>query len=404
MAKNNDIAIRVENVSKTFKLPHEKHTSLKGAFLNKVKQKKGYEIQEALKDVSFEVKKGEFFGIVGRNGSGKSTLLKCMAGVYTPNKGKIHINGKLVPFIELGVGFNPELSGRDNVYLNGALLGFSRRQMEGMYDEIVEFAELEQFMDQKLKNYSSGMQVRLAFSIAIRAKGDILLLDEVLAVGDSAFQQKCIDYFSTLKRNNQTIILVTHSMPAVERFCDRAMLLEDAKIKAIGESKYIASLYEELFIDDQNKNFEQTRADSTTSRDDVDIQVRVKQANKEVRAVRARKEFTISTLIKPNVEMGELNLGINIRNDQGTIVFSSDTRSVLGLIHLKKGIETEVLYDIENSYTNGTYTIDIHLVDETVPSKVVYRSQKITELAIKGITEHSHSLFHPKFKVTVNEE
>jgi ABC-2 type transport system ATP-binding protein len=243
MEKDNDIAISVQNVSKTFKLPHEKQTSLKGAFLKKIKQGMSYEIQEALKDVSFEVKKGEFFGIVGRNGSGKSTLLKCMAGVYTPTKGRIHINGSLVPFIELGVGFNPELSGRDNVYLNGALLGFNRKQMETMYDEIVKFAELESFMDQKLKNYSSGMQVRLAFSIAIRARGDILLLDEVLAVGDEAFQKKCFDYFDELKANNQTVILVSHSMSNVEEFCDRALFLENGEVKDIGEPQHIAHLY-----------------------------------------------------------------------------------------------------------------------------------------------------------------
>src|SRR5690606_7141480 len=150
-----------------------------------------YEKQQVLKDINFEIKKGEFFGIVGRNGSGKSTLLKLLAGIYSPDSGHVQVNGKLVPFIELGVGFNPELTGRENVFLNGALLGFNRKEMESMYEEIVEFAELERFMDQKLKNYSSGMQVRLAFSIAIRAKADILVLDEVLAVGDEAFQKKC---------------------------------------------------------------------------------------------------------------------------------------------------------------------------------------------------------------------
>src|SRR5690606_31573026 len=153
--------------------------------------KRTYEKQQVLKNISFEIKKGEFVGIVGRNGSGKSTLLKLLAGIYSPDKGSIEVNGKLVPFIELGVGFNPELTGRENVFLNGALLGFNRKEMQAMYKDIVEFAELERFMDQKLKNYSSGMQVRLAFSIAIRAQSDILLIDEVLAVGDAAFQQKC---------------------------------------------------------------------------------------------------------------------------------------------------------------------------------------------------------------------
>src|SRR5580693_2394881 len=170
-----DIAIRVENVSKTFRLPHEKNTSLKGVLVNFYRHNRTYEKLEALKDVSFEVKKGEFFGIVGRNGSGKSTLLKLLAGIYSPDSGDIQINGKLTPFIELGVGFNPELTGRENVFLNGALLGFNRKEMNAMYGDIVNFAELHLFIDQKLKNYSSGMQVRLAFSIAIRARSDILL-------------------------------------------------------------------------------------------------------------------------------------------------------------------------------------------------------------------------------------
>ena len=215
MVKRNtsQIVLRVNNLHKSFRLPYENQNSIKGKLINF--RRRGYETQKVLKGVSFEVNKGDFFGIVGRNGSGKSTLLKLLAGIYTPNKGSVEVNGKLTPFIELGVGFNPELSGRDNVFLNGALLGFTRSEMEEKYDDIVAFAELERFMDQKLKNYSSGMQVRLAFSIAIRADADILVLDEVLAVGDEAFQQKCFQYFNDLKRLKKTVILVTHDMAAV---------------------------------------------------------------------------------------------------------------------------------------------------------------------------------------------
>jgi ABC-2 type transport system ATP-binding protein len=236
-----DIAIKVEHVSKTFKLPHEKQSSLKGSLINF--RKRGYEAQQVLDDISFEVKQGEFFGIVGRNGSGKSTLLKLISGIYTQSSGEIAVNGKLTPFIELGVGFNPELTGRENVFLNGALLGFNRKEMLAMYDEIVEFAELGRFMDQKLKNYSSGMQVRLAFSIAIRANTEILVLDEVLAVGDAAFQQKCTDYFEELKDQHKTVILVTHDMESVKRFCSRALLIEDGQIKSMGSPKEIANQY-----------------------------------------------------------------------------------------------------------------------------------------------------------------
>lgn len=245
---DNDIAIKVQGVSKTFK-DQAGATTIKNSFIElgrkiagkpEQHKKKGF---TALKDINFEVKRGEFFGIVGRNGCGKSTLLKIMAGVYTPTKGAVVVNGKLTPFIELGVGFNPELSGRDNVFLNGALLGFNRKQMEAMYKDIVDFAELHEFMDMKLKNYSSGMQVRLAFSVAIRAESDILLIDEVLAVGDAAFQQKCFDYFERLKADNKTVVFVTHDMSSIKKYCDKALLVDNHKIKLIGSPSKISNQY-----------------------------------------------------------------------------------------------------------------------------------------------------------------
>src|SRR5665647_1417302 len=212
-------AIVVKDLHKVFVLPQQKNTSLKHAFVN-IGKKNIKKQQKVLDGIDFKVNKGDFFGIVGRNGSGKSTLLKLLAGVYEPTEGSVTLNGKLTPFIELGVGFNPELSGRDNVFLNGALLGFSRKDMSAMYDEIVDFAELGEFMDQKLKNYSSGMQVRLAFSIAIKARNEILIFDEVLAVGDEAFQQKCMRVFEEYRRTGKTIVLVTHAMGTVARFCN----------------------------------------------------------------------------------------------------------------------------------------------------------------------------------------
>ena len=243
---DSEFAIEVKNLHKDFKLPTEKAWGLKQTIFNRLRGIKGFKKQKVLKGIDFKVKKGEFLGIVGRNGSGKSTLLKILAGIYYPNKGEITVNGTLVPFIELGVGFNPELTGRENVYLNGALLGFSNKEMDEMYEDIWKFAELEEFQDQKLKNYSSGMQVRLAFSIAIRARGDILLLDEVLAVGDAEFQKKCNDYFYSL-HGNQTVILVTHSMDAVKAFCDRAVLVDDGKIKLDDKPEVVAKAYENLW-------------------------------------------------------------------------------------------------------------------------------------------------------------
>lgn len=241
-----EVAIRVSRISKTFKLPHEKQNSIKSLLISIFHGKRTYEKQHVLKRIDFEIKKGEFFGIVGRNGSGKSTLLKLIAGIYTPDEGHIDIDGMLTPFIELGVGFNPELTGRENVFLNGALLGYSRKEMMAMYDDIVEFAELERFMDQKLKNYSSGMQVRLAFSIAVKAKNDILMFDEVLAVGDQAFQQKCLRVFEEYKRTKQTVVFVTHDMSAVKDFCDRAVLLSEGEIAASGSVDKVIEHYNKL--------------------------------------------------------------------------------------------------------------------------------------------------------------
>ncbi|MBJ8325322.1 ABC transporter ATP-binding protein [Streptococcus pacificus] len=241
--KTNDIAVKVEHVSKYFKLPTESSQSLRTTLVNRFKGVKGYKEQHVLKDINFEVKKGDFFGIVGRNGSGKSTLLKIISQIYFPEKGKITIDGKMVSFIELGVGFNPELTGRENVYMNGAMLGFTTEEVDAMYDDIVNFAELHEFMNQKLKNYSSGMQVRLAFSVAIKAQGDILILDEVLAVGDEAFQRKCNDYFLERKNSGKTTILVTHDMGAVKKYCNKAVLIEDGLIKVQGDPDDVANQY-----------------------------------------------------------------------------------------------------------------------------------------------------------------
>lgn len=243
-SNHDETALKVEHVAKSFRLPTEQASGLKQALINWTKGIKGYKEQQVLRDISFEVHKGDFFGIVGRNGSGKSTLLKLISKIYVPDSGKITVNGKLVPFIELGVGFNPELTGRENVYLNGALLGFSSQEIDAMYDDIVEFAELEEFMDQKLKNYSSGMQVRLAFSVAIKAQGDILVLDEVLAVGDEAFQRKCDNFFTQIKKDpSKTVILVTHDMGAVKRYCNKAILIKDGEIIVSGSKDDVADRY-----------------------------------------------------------------------------------------------------------------------------------------------------------------
>ena len=245
-------AISVNHVSKQFTIPHEKTNSLKGAFVN-IFRKNTYERFYALKDVSFEVEKGEFFGILGRNGSGKSTLLKILAGVYTANKGSVHIDGLISPFLELGIGFNPELSGRDNIYLNATVLGLSKKEIDAKFDSIVAFSELARFIDQKVKNYSSGMQVRLAFSVAIHANREILLMDEVLAVGDSNFQSKCLREFARYKEMGKTVILVTHDITTVQRYCDRAMLLRAGEVVMVGTAEEVGNEYIYQNMSDEEK-------------------------------------------------------------------------------------------------------------------------------------------------------
>jgi len=241
---NSGIAIKVENISKTFKIPHEKISSLRGAFVN-VFRKKTFEEFKALDSVSFEIKKGEFFGIIGKNGSGKSTLLKVLAGIYQADQGKVEIDGLISPFLELGIGFNPELSGRDNVYLNATVLGMTKKQIDEKFDSIVKFSELERFIDQKLKNYSSGMSVRLAFAVSIHANRDILLMDEVLAVGDINFQQKCYEYFIKMK-GKKTILFVSHDLENMLKFCDRSILIMNGKVEFIGNTRMAVEKYQQM--------------------------------------------------------------------------------------------------------------------------------------------------------------
>jgi ABC-type polysaccharide/polyol phosphate transport system ATPase subunit/ABC-type polysaccharide/polyol phosphate export permease len=232
-------------VSKTFRVPRRRRWTLKERFVDRLRREPD-DLLPALQDVAFDIRPGEFFGIVGRNGSGKSTLLRCLAGIYEADRGSVEVDGRLSPFVELGVGFNIELSGRDNVMVNGVMLGLSRRQVRERFDDILAFAELQEFADQQLKNYSSGMSVRLAFSVAIQVDADVLLIDEVLAVGDSSFQAKCFEEFERLRAAGRTIVLVTHDMDAVERFCDRAMLLEQGRVVDIGEPSSIVAQYEEV--------------------------------------------------------------------------------------------------------------------------------------------------------------
>ena len=400
----NDIAIRLSHIYKTFKLPHEKQSTLKGALINLAKR--GYEKQEVLKDLSIEVKKGEFLGILGRNGSGKSTLLKTLSGIYTPDAGSIQINGQLTPFIELGVGFNPELSGRDNVFLNGALLGFSRSEVSKIYDEIVAFAELERFMDQKLKNYSSGMQVRLAFSIAIQANTDILVLDEVLAVGDEAFQRKCYDYFNELKLKGKTVVLVTHDMSAVQRFCTRAIVINKGKVIFNGNTEEATDVY-------RNLNFEST--DDVTKKNNKRRQLKgenfanvsritelktLDESGKERTLFHPREKITINCSIKVKKNIQRPFVLITF-NNPGGVPLSALHTAIHGdkLGSLKAGQTLMVKWDLDGIYNDGKYLVSAE-ISNLDDFRIFSRLQDGCEFSVVG-WDMPTILLHPKNRYTL---
>lgn len=352
--------VNVVNLHKSFKLPHESSSGAKQALLNifNKNRKKGYEIQKVLKGISFEVNKGDFFGIVGRNGSGKSTLLKLLAGIYTPEEGEIVTNGSIVPFIELGVGFNPELTGRENVFLNGALLGFSRQEMLAMYKDIVDFAELHKFMDQKLKNYSSGMQVRLAFSIAIKAQGDILILDEVLAVGDEDFQRKCNKFFAQIKKDkSKTVILVTHSMGDVKRYCNRALLLEKGEIVALGDPDEVAEDYSKQFIVDDENSIKENNRYGTGE---------VIYQNITHKQTKAEFILDFDIVNKTNKKLEGITMGFDFCIN-GDIIIGNDTRFLDDYktgIKLNAGESKHFTIKFENNFGNYPFTLNTNITTD----------------------------------------
>jgi ABC-type polysaccharide/polyol phosphate transport system ATPase subunit len=236
-----DAVVRAENVSKMFRLYHERNQSLKATVMRRGRST--FEDFWALRDVSFEVRPGTTFALVGQNGSGKSTMLKCLSKILRPDEGSVTVEGKVSALLELGAGFHPELSGRENVYLNGAILGLSKRDIDRKFDDIVGFAGLDRFIDSPVKNYSSGMYVRLGFSVAINVDPDVLLIDEVLAVGDEEFQRKCLERVSDLRSWGRTIVVVTHSLATVRSLCDEAVWLEHGTVRDAGKADSVADAY-----------------------------------------------------------------------------------------------------------------------------------------------------------------
>lgn len=287
-------AIEVKNISKSFSISHEKNSSVRSLFSQGIKHTKK-DTFHALKDINFSVNKGEFFGILGRNGSGKSTLLKILSNIYVPDQGTISISGKLSPFLELGVGFHEELTGRENIFMYGALLGLSQKEIHRKFQDIVAFAGLERFIDTKLKNYSSGMSVRLAFSVAVQADADIYILDEVLAVGDANFQEKCYQVFDRFKKEGKTIILVSHALENIERFADRAMIIEEGQIYDMGDPKEMTFKYYLLNLPENERQ--------KILQEKADMQLRIAEEQKEKIRQKNNNMTATKRVIIENIEI-----------------------------------------------------------------------------------------------------
>ena len=364
-------AISIAGLSKSFLLPHQRYHTLKERALHPFR-KNTHDVLQAVDDVTVEIARGEFFGIVGRNGSGKSTLLKCLAGIYRIDEGELCVYGRLSPFIELGVGFNMDLTARDNVMINAIMLGLSRKQARERFGEIIAFGELEEFLDLKLKNYSSGMLIRLAFSVAIQVDADILLIDEVLAVGDAAFQQKCFDEFDRLKAAGRTIVFVTHDMSAVERFCDRAMLLERGRVLDIGEPGTIARKYREVNFG-QLVHAARVEEGGPESAPAARITAAWFESPEGERITSAAHGAPCVACVEVRFEEALENpvFGITLRNEAGATVFATTTAlSQMDTGSFRRGQTTVVRMRFENWLTASRYSLTPSIAragtDETI--------------------------------------
>jgi ABC-type polysaccharide/polyol phosphate transport system ATPase subunit len=371
------VAIEADRLRKSFRVPTHRIDSLKERAVHPFTRLAYRELQ-ALKDVSFEVRRGEFFGIVGRNGSGKSTLLKLLASIYRADGGTIRMAGRVAPFIELGVGFNADLTARENVELNGVMMGLTRRESRRRLDEVLDFAELADFVDLKLKNYSSGMLVRLAFSLMIQSKADILLIDEVLAVGDAAFQQKCADVFKEMRDGDRTVVLVTHDMAAVDRYCHRAMLLEKGEELFMGDPEEAGREYLRI-------NFREHRVASGADGAGVpDLHARIIRAQLEdgdgrrIENVAEGEPIRIDLTLEARVDMADPHFNLTVVDDDGDLILEYEPKlpqAPDGSTALGTGERVRLRGRLENPLTPGRYKVHCW----------VSRSSNVADLALQTL-------------------
>jgi ABC-2 type transport system ATP-binding protein len=372
-------AIEVEDLEKTFRVPkHHIHTRKERAL--RPFRSTEYEEFHVLRGVSFEIAAGEFFGVVGRNGSGKSTLLKCLASIYRADTGTIRIAGRLAPFIELGVGFNPNLPALENVVLNGVMMGLTPREAKERFDAVIAFAELEEFLDLELKNYSSGMQVRLAFSVMLQSDADVLLIDEVLAVGDAAFQEKCFQVFHNLRDEGRTIVLVTHDMSMIERFCHRALLLRDGLVETEGDPRDVSKRYLQI-------NFEHLEAqEGEAGRGGTVVEAWVEaEDGRRVESVEQGQPLSFHAIVEASSRVEEPHLHLWLETRTGIRVFLTGTQE-LGPAGepLEPGEQVQLRVSVDNPLVAGRYFVGCSITRGEACTDLVFYDPHAADFYVAG--------------------
>jgi ABC-2 type transport system ATP-binding protein len=374
--------IEVRDVAKTFRIPQRGAQTFTERLAHPFSGS-GHRVLPALKGVSFDVHQGEFFGIVGRNGSGKSTLLKILSSIYRADSGTIRMAGRLAPFIELGVGFNPDLTARENVALNGVMMGLGRREAAQRLDAVLDFAGLREFVDLKLKNYSSGMMVRLAFAAMVEADADVMLVDEVLAVGDASFAQKCMDVFREKRRNGKTLVLVTHDMATVQSFCDRAMLLHDGEMQYVGDPEEAALRYFKL-------NFGNPEADGVSPESAVKlVDAWVEDAaGSRAGALRQREPITIQLVVEARQEIVAPAFGFEVHDTNGTAILGFGKMWEEGeddnLEQVQAGCRLRVTGRVENPLVPGPYTVGCSIARDRTRGDVALKVPELVAFEVLG--------------------
>jgi ABC-type polysaccharide/polyol phosphate transport system ATPase subunit len=366
------VVIEARGLNKSFRIPSHRIDSLRERATHPFTRVE-YREHHALREVSFDVRQGEFFGIVGRNGSGKSSLLKVLASIYRLDSGRARVAGRVAPFIELGVGFNYELTARENAVMNGVLMGLTLREARQSLDAVMAFAELEDFVDLQLKNYSSGMLVRFAFALMVQADADIMLIDEVLAVGDAAFAQKCLDVFREKRRAGKTIVLVTHDMTTVQSLCHRAMLLHDGELRYLGEPEDAALAYYRM-------NFAAGDAEAAMGAKRVDVNARVIRAVVP-ETIAEREPIALDVVLEAARPLNRPSFIFHVRNDEGTTVFEL-TRPFDGALAL--GDKVALAGTVQNPLLPGTYTLDVYIREPGEAGATTVQGLRLLNFTVTG--------------------